>query len=68
MTKLAYRIEKGRLGRMELQFFDLAQPIPRPYSSEEPPYVLLERHTIEGTPQGVTLAHRRGAVPLPEKE
>lgn len=67
MPKLAYRIEKGRLGRMELQFFDLSQPIPRPCCSE-PPYVLLERHTVENTPQGVTLAHRRGAVPLPEKE
>lgn len=66
--KLAYQIEKGCLGGLELKFFDLDQPIKFPCSPLEPPYVLLERHTVGSTPQGVVIAHRRGAIPVPEEE
>lgn len=68
MTTLGYKIEKSRLGRLELLLYDLEQPIKRPARSDEPPFVLIERHVIESTPQGVSIAHRRKAIPIPEKE
>ena len=68
MTTLAFRITNGRLGRAELMLYDLSQPIVRPVQDEAPPFVLLERIPIGSTAEGATIAHKRGAIPVPEKE
>lgn len=65
--RLGYKIVRGLLGQCALKLYDLEQPIPKPIGNG-PAFVCVETVILHSINQGVDLAHRRGAIPVPEKE